>query len=139
MIQRRFLVGICCSASVLHAARTQWGAVYTWCRTFLMRIQAYAHGMPLPMRQLFLRWTIALPYLMRSHLSDYRPGSDSIETLLTASEARCASHLVWLHCCSLRGCMCVCVLVWLQAWSAAQVRRCMLQQDSCATFANVSA
>ena len=70
----------------MYAARTAWGAVYTWCRTFLMRLQAYKHDMPISLRQFMLRWTIALPYLMRSHLSDYRPGCDSIEDLLTHNE-----------------------------------------------------
>jgi hypothetical protein len=43
------------------------------------------------MRQLFLRWTIALPYLMRSHLLDYHKGSDSLEELLLDAEV-CPVH-----------------------------------------------
>ena len=50
------------------AARTAWGAVYTYCRTFLARMEAYAGDAELPMRQLLMRWTIALRYLMRSRL-----------------------------------------------------------------------
>ena len=67
-------------------ARSAWGAVYTWCRTFMSRMVGYAHNVPPPMRQFTLRWTIALPYLLRSHLSYYKPGSDNIEALLTAEE-----------------------------------------------------
>jgi hypothetical protein len=54
----------------------------------IARFQAYAHDAPLPMRKLILRWIIALPYLMRSHLVDYKPGSDSLEHLFTEAEVR---------------------------------------------------
>ena len=79
-----------CTSTARHrfAARTAWGATYTHCRTLLARFQGYAHDAPLPMRKLILRWIIALPYLMRSHLADYKPGSDSLEHLLTESEVR---------------------------------------------------
>lgn len=70
------------------AARSAWGATYTHCRTLMARFQGYAHDAPLPMRKLLLRWIIALPYLMRSHLADYKPGSDSLEHLLTQDEVR---------------------------------------------------
>lgn len=62
--------------------------MYTYCRTFLARMEAYAGDADLPMRQFLMRWTIALPYLMRSHLTGYLPGSDSIEALLTEPEVR---------------------------------------------------
>lgn len=37
-------------------------------------------------RKFILRWTIALPYVMRTHLIDYKPGSDSLEELLPHDE-----------------------------------------------------
>ena len=72
----------------MRAARTAWESVYTWCRSFLVRAQAYAPDCDIAMRRLLLRWTIALPYLMRSHLSDYKPGSDALQHLLTVDEVR---------------------------------------------------
>jgi hypothetical protein len=50
--------------------------------------QAFAPGAPLPQRMALLRWTIALPYVMRAHLLDYKPGSDSLDELLTLEEVR---------------------------------------------------
>jgi predicted membrane chloride channel (bestrophin family) len=72
----------------MHAARTAWGAVYTHCRMLIARFQAYARDAPLPVRKLILRWIVAMPYLMRSHLADYKPGCDSLEHLLTKAEVR---------------------------------------------------
>ena len=60
--------------------------VYTCCRVFIAKTQAYAPAMPVHTRKLILRWTIALPYVMRTHLVDYKPGSDSLEELLTRPE-----------------------------------------------------
>lgn len=71
-----------------HAARTAWTAVYTECRMFVARAQSYSPEMPIPMRRLIMRWVIALPYLLRSHLLDYQPGSDSVEELLRPEEVR---------------------------------------------------
>jgi hypothetical protein len=48
--------------------------------------KGYAHDATIPMRKFLLRWVIALPYLMRSHLVDYKPGCDSLEHLLTEPE-----------------------------------------------------
>ena len=61
---------------------------YSWLRSFTSRAQAYLPNAPPPVRAALLRWTIALPYLMRSHLMSYAPGSDSLEALLTADEVR---------------------------------------------------
>jgi hypothetical protein len=73
------------------AGRTAWGATYTHCRMLIVALIGYATDAPIPMRKLLLRWVIALPYLMRSHLMDYKPGCDSLEHLLTDTEVRCTS------------------------------------------------
>ena len=39
-------------------------------------------------RKLLLRWTLALPYLMRSHLLEYKVGADTLGELLTEVEVR---------------------------------------------------
>ena len=65
---------------------------YSWLRSFTSRAQAYLPDAPPLVRAALLRWTIALPYLMRSHLMSYAPGSDSLETLLTADEVRRPYH-----------------------------------------------
>jgi predicted membrane chloride channel (bestrophin family) len=73
------------------AARSQWGAIYTQCRMLMARFQGYAYDAPIPVRKLLLRWIIALPYLVRSHLMDYKPGCDSLEHLLSKHEVRSLS------------------------------------------------
>ena len=83
---------------------------------FVTRIQSYRHSIPVPMRQYFLRWTIALPYLLRSHLRDYEPGADSIEELLLPEEVRsmlaCGdAGSLSVTVCLPRVCVCVCVCV----------------------------
>ena len=50
---------------------------------------------PPEVRAMILRWTCALPYLMRSHLLHYKTGSDSLQELLTAEEV----CLCMLDCC----------------------------------------
>ena len=46
---------------------------------------------------MILRWTCALPYLMRSHLLHYKTGSDSLQELLTADEGVCLHAWLLLH------------------------------------------
>lgn len=77
--------------------------VYTTCRTFIAKLQAYAPDAPVNTRKLVLRWVIALPYVMRTHLVDYKPGSDSLEELLPKEEVRSHAchedvHLSWPAC-----------------------------------------
>lgn len=52
----------------------------------MAKLQAYAPEMPMSSRKLILRWVIVLPYAMRTHLVDYKPGSDSLEELLPEEE-----------------------------------------------------
>lgn len=70
------------------AARKAWGTVYVYCRSLIYTVQAHAPNAPLEQRMALLRWTIVLPYVMRTHLLDYKDGSDSVEELLTADEVR---------------------------------------------------
>jgi ion channel-forming bestrophin family protein len=69
-------------------ARSAWGAVYTDCRMFILKSQALCRNAPDNLRKAILRWTIALPYAMRTHLTNYKPGADSLELLLTQAEVK---------------------------------------------------
>lgn len=71
------------------AARSAWGPVNVYTNVFLTKAQAFLPGADAAARKLLLRWTIALPYLLRSHLLDYESGADSLENVLTATEVRC--------------------------------------------------
>ena len=53
----------------------------------LICMQAHASpDCPLHLRKALMRWTITLPYVMRTHLLDYEPGVDALEELLTSDE-----------------------------------------------------
>ena len=41
---------------------------------------------PLDLRKAFMRWTITLPYVIRAHLLEYGPGTDTLDELLTRDE-----------------------------------------------------
>ena len=69
-------------------ARQAWGATFTYMRQLMVRLQTYCYDAPLPMRQLMVRWVIALPYLMRMHLEEYADHAGSLEKLLTPAEVR---------------------------------------------------
>ena len=43
---------------------------------------------PLHLRKALMRWTITLPYVMRTHLLNYEPGTDALEELLTRDEVQ---------------------------------------------------
>jgi hypothetical protein len=73
------------------AVRSAWGPVNVYCFNFIVQAQAYLPHARANTRKMLLRWTIALPYLLRSHLLNYKPGSDSLEELLTANEVRSSS------------------------------------------------
>jgi hypothetical protein len=81
-----WLVPTLTSAFCLYTARSSWGPVNVYCFNFIIKSQTYLHDAPLAVRQMLLRWTIALPYLLRSHVLDYKPGADSLEELLTDAE-----------------------------------------------------
>ena len=76
------------------AARASWGATFTYTRMFMIRAQTYAYNAPVPMRQLLLRWTIAMPYLMRMHIEEYRVDAGNMKALLTPAEVRAGTRLL---------------------------------------------
>ena len=69
-------------------ARQAWGATFGYMRELIVRLHMYCYDAPLPMRQLMVRWVIALPYLMRMHLEEYADHAGSLEKLLTPAEVR---------------------------------------------------
>lgn len=68
---------------------------------WLMCMQAHASpDCPLHLRKALMRWTITLPYVMRTHLLDYEPGVDALEELLTNDEVAWLRRPVdglWAH------------------------------------------
>lgn len=82
--------------------------VYTCLRSFIGKTQAYVPDMPVNMRQLIVRWAIALPYAMRTHLLDYKPGSDALQELLRPDEVilhHLTRPLLWLCDYAVEGCL----------------------------------
>jgi predicted membrane chloride channel (bestrophin family) len=53
---------------------------------FILKISTWCPDAPVPLRKAFLRWTIALPYVMRAHLLDYVQGSEALDKLLMKGE-----------------------------------------------------
>lgn len=72
-------------------ARCAWGDVYTNMRSLLRKAMNYSPNATLAQRQMFVRWVVAAPYIMRSHLMDYIPGSIDLSDLLTEME------ITWLQ------------------------------------------
>ena len=50
-----------------------------------LQVQSQAPDTPVHVRRALVRWTIALPYTMRCHLMDYKPGSGAAHVLCTTS------------------------------------------------------
>ena len=73
-------------------ARLAWEKVYSSIRNMSAKTQAFAPAtMTEKQRKMFVRWIITLPYVMRSHLLSYVPGTLVLEPLLSESEC------VWLE------------------------------------------
>ena len=89
LISRMFFIAA--QPKVLGAARSAWQPVNLHCFQFIGKAQAYLHDTDVSTRKMILRWTIALPYLLRSHLLNYKPGCDELDKLLTPAEV--CSHV----------------------------------------------
>ena len=77
-----------------YAARSAWGPLNVYTNIFITKAQAFLPHADPAVRKLLLRWTVAMPFLLRSHLLDYAEGSDSLEELLTATEVRLGAALL---------------------------------------------
>ena len=69
-------------------ARGAWGTIFIVLRNLIFKTQAFAPpSMTVRQRLKFVRWVMTLPYVMRSHLLSYVPGSLALEHLLTEEES----------------------------------------------------
>ena len=68
-------------------ARSAWAGIYISTRNLILKSQSFGPAtMTQRQRLLIVRWVIALPYVLRSHLLSYVPGSLALEHLLTPDE-----------------------------------------------------
>lgn len=72
--------GVHCSPGRTHGGLLTVQSLHDY--RWRVQVQSQAPDTPEPVRRALVRWTIALPYTMRCHLMDYKPGSGAFHVFL---------------------------------------------------------